>query len=114
MGPEKQPYKVIRVAITHVQFTCEGGAYIMVSALRAALETKPIQEAVRLFRQLVELGGLRRETGEHAKVDFSLSLFEGFLSNEQKQHFTRLMGTLMPKTFLYPLILEISYQIAAS
>ena len=37
----------------------------------AALGTKPIQEAVRRFRQLMGHRGVRRETGEHAKVDHS-------------------------------------------
>ena len=55
MDPEKQPYNVIRAAITNVQLTREGGAFLIVSALRAALGTKPIQEAVRLFRQLMGL-----------------------------------------------------------
>ena len=39
MDPEKQPYQVIRAAITTVQLTGDGGAYLMVSALLAALET---------------------------------------------------------------------------
>ena len=71
MDPEKQPYQVIRATITTVQLTGDGGAYLMVSALLAALETQPIQEAARRFRQL--MGGLAPRNGsDHAKVDFSL------------------------------------------
>ena len=47
-----------------------------VSALRAALGTKPIQEAVRLFRQLMGPQGFcPQESGEHAKVDISFRMF---------------------------------------
>ena len=64
MDPEKHPYKVMRSAITNVQLTRDGGAYPIVSALRAVLGAKPIQEAARLFRQLMGRRGLRPATGE--------------------------------------------------
>ena len=37
MDPQKQPYKVIRAAITNVQLTREGGTYLIVSPHRSAL-----------------------------------------------------------------------------
>ena len=46
MDPEKQPSRVFRVAITTLQLTGEGGAFLIVSALRVALGTEPPQEAV--------------------------------------------------------------------
>ena len=45
MDPDKQPFTVFRNAITTVQVTGEGGAYLIMSALGPALVTKPIKEA---------------------------------------------------------------------
>ena len=43
---EKKPSRVFRVEITTLQLTGEGGAFLIVSALRVALGTEPPQEAV--------------------------------------------------------------------
>ena len=54
MDPERQPYKVVKSAVTTTQLAAEGGATLVIAALRRALGARPIQEAVRLFRQLMD------------------------------------------------------------
>ena len=49
MDPERQPYKVVKSAVTRTQLAAEGGATLVIAALRRALGARPIQEAVRLF-----------------------------------------------------------------
>ena len=49
MDPERQPYKVVKSAVTTTQLAAEGGATLVIAALRRALQARPIQEAVRLF-----------------------------------------------------------------
>ena len=67
MDPETQLCKVIHVPISQERVV---GAHPNVSALRTALEAKPIQEAARLFRHLMVLKGLPPRNGrQHAKVD---------------------------------------------
>ena len=55
MDPARQPYKVVKSAVTTTQLAAEGGATLVIAALRRALGASPIQEAVRLFRQLMAL-----------------------------------------------------------
>ena len=62
--PERQPYKVVKSAVTTTQLAAEGGATLVIAALRRALGARPIQEAVRLFRQLMGLRDMRRQPGE--------------------------------------------------
>ena len=72
MDPEKQ-YKLIRAAITNVQLTGEGGAHLIVSALRAALETKHNpRSSATLPTTDWPRGHAPRKGRDHAKVDFSL------------------------------------------
>ena len=51
MDPERQPYKVVKSAVTTTQLAAEGGATLVIAALRLrrASGARPIQEAVRLF-----------------------------------------------------------------
>ena len=88
------------------QLTREGGAYLIVSALRTAMETKPIQEAVRLVRQLMGLRGLRRESGQGMRK--WTSRFEGFVerTGEALHHADTNMGA---HTVLHPLIRGIMF-----
>ena len=60
MDPERQPYKAVKSAVTTTQLAAEGGATLVTAALRRALGARPIQEAVRLFRQLMRLRDMRR------------------------------------------------------
>ena len=55
MDPERQPYKVVKSAEMTAQLAAEGGATLVTAALRRALGARPIQEAVRLFQQLMGL-----------------------------------------------------------
>ena len=59
MDPERQPYKVVKSAVTTAQLAAGGGATLVIAALRRALGARPIQEAVRLFRQLMGLRDMR-------------------------------------------------------
>ena len=43
---------------------CRGGATLVIAALRRALGARPIQKTVRLFRQLMGLRDMRRQSGE--------------------------------------------------
>ena len=47
MDPERQPYKVVKSAVMTTQLAAEGGATLVIAALRRALGARPIQEAVR-------------------------------------------------------------------
>ena len=60
MDPERQPYKVVKTVVTTTQLAAEGEATLVVAALRRALGARAIQEAVRLFRQLMGLRDMRR------------------------------------------------------
>ena len=53
MDPERQLCKVVKSAVTTTQLAAEGGATLVIAALRRALGARPIQEAVRLFGQLM-------------------------------------------------------------
>ena len=64
MDPERQPHKVVKSAVTTTQLAAEGGATLVIAALRRALGARPIQEAVRLFRQLMGLRDMRRQPDE--------------------------------------------------
>ena len=56
--------KVVKSAVTTTQLAAEGGATLVIAALRRALGARPNQEAVRLFRQLMGLRDMRRQSGE--------------------------------------------------
>ena len=42
--PERQPYKVVKSAVTTTQLAAEGGATLVIAALRRALGARPSQE----------------------------------------------------------------------
>ena len=81
MDPEQQPYKVVKSAVTTVQLAAEGEATLVVAALRRSLGARPIQEAVRLFRQLMGLRDMRRQPGESMRWT---SRFEAFIKKTGK------------------------------
>ena len=97
---QMDPEKVIWAKITNVQFTGKGGAYLVVPA---AMGMKPIQEAVRLFRQLTGLGSLRRQSRESMRK--WASRFEGFC--QTNRHFHQDDANIDADTFFHPLILGI-------
>ena len=82
MDPERQPYKVVKSAVTTTQLAAEGGATLVIAALRRALGARPIQEAVRLFRQLMGLRDMRRQPGESMRK--WTSRFEAFIKKKGK------------------------------
>ena len=82
MDPERQPYKVVKSAVTTTQLAAEGGATLVIAALRRALGARPIQEAVRLFRQLMGLRDMRRQSGESMRK--WTSRFEAFIRKTGK------------------------------
>ena len=97
MDPEPQPYKVVKSAVT----TAEGGATLVIAALRRALGARPIQEAVRLFRQLMGLRDMRRQSGESMRK--WTSRFEAFIKKTGKA-LHQADAEIDESTFLHPLI----------
>ena len=98
MDPERQPYKVVKSAVTTTQLAAEGRATLVIAALRRALGARPIQEAVRLFRHLMGLRDMRRQPGESMRK--WTSRFEAFIKKTGKA----LHQADAETTFLHPLI----------
>ena len=101
MDPERQPYKVVKSAVTTTQLAAEGGATLVIAALRRALGARPIQEAVRLFRQLMGLRDMRRQPGESMRK--WTSRFEAFIKKTGKA-LHQADAEIDETTFLHPLI----------
>ena len=101
MDPERQPYKVVNSAVTTTQLAAEGGATLVIAALRRALGARPIQEAVRLFRQLMGLRDMRRQPGESMRK--WTSRFEAFTKKTGKA-LHQADAEIDETTFLHPLI----------
>ena len=100
MDPKRQPCKVVKSAVTTAQLAAEGGA-TLVAALRRALGARPIQEAVRLLRQLMGLRDMRRQPGESMRK--WTSHCEAFIRKTGKAlHQTD--ADIDEATFLHPLI----------
>ena len=100
MDPERQPYKVVKSAVMTTQLAAEGGATLVIAALRRALGARPIQEAVRLFRQLMGLRDMRRQPGESMRK--WTSRFEAFIKKTGKA--LDQAEKIDETTFLHPLI----------
>ena len=68
--PERLPYKTITNAISEELLEQEdgSGALAIAPALRQGLGPKTMQEAVKLFRELLSLKGIARGSGESMKV----------------------------------------------
>ena len=101
MDPERQPYKVVKSAVTTTQVAVEGGATLVIAALRRALGARPIQEAVRLFRQLMGVRDMRRQPGESMRK--WTSRFEAFIKKTGKA-LHQADAEIDETTFLHPLI----------
>ena len=101
MDPERQPYKVVKSAVTTTQLAAEGGATLVIAALRRALGARPIQEAVRLFRQLMGLRDMRRQPGESMRK--WTSRFEAFIKKTGKA-LHQADAEIDETTFLHPFI----------
>ena len=101
MDPERQPYKVVKSAVSTTQLAAEGGATLVIAALRRALGARPIQEAVRLFRQLMGLRDLRRQSGESMRK--RTSRFEAFIKKTGKA-LHQADAEIDEATFLHPSI----------
>ena len=101
MDPERQPYEVVKSAVTTTQLAAEGGATLVIAALRRALGARPIQEVVRLFRQLMGLCDMRRQPGESMRK--WTSRFEAFIKKTGKAHH-QADAEIEETTFLHPLI----------
>ena len=100
MDPERQPCKVAKSAVT-TQLAAEGGATLVIAALRRALGVRPIQEAVRLFRQLMGLRDMRRQPAESMRK--WTSRFEAFIK-KTGQALHQADAEIDEATFLLPLI----------
>ena len=79
----------------------EGGGMLVIAALRRALGARPIQEAVRLFRQLMGLRDMRRQPGESMRK--WTSRFEAFIKKTGKA-LHQADAEIDESTFLHPLI----------
>ena len=101
MDPERQPYKVVKSAVTTAQLAAEGGATLVVTALRRSLGVRPIQEAVRLFRQLMGLRDMRQQPGESMRK--WTSHFEAFIKKTRKA-LHQADAEIDEATYLHPLI----------
>ena len=101
MDPERQPYKVVKSAVSTTQLAAEGGATLVIAALRRALGARPIQEAVRLFRQLMGLRDMRRQPGESMRK--WTSRFEAFIKKTGKA-LHQADAEIDESNFLHPLI----------
>ena len=100
MDPERQPYKVVKSAVTTTQLAAEGGQTLVIAALRRALGARASQEAVRLFRQLMGLRDMRRQSGESMRK--WTSRFEAFIKKTGKA--LHQADAEIESTFLHPLI----------
>ena len=100
-NPERQPYKVVKSAVSTAQLAAEGGATLVIAALRRALGARPIQEAFRLFRQLMGLRDMRRQPGESMRK--WTSRFEAFIKKTGKA-LHQADAEIDESTFLHPLI----------
>lgn len=67
--PDRMPYKTVTKAVTETQLEAEdgSGASLLVAALRNELGPRTMQEAVKLFRQMLTLKDLARGSGESMK-----------------------------------------------
>ena len=101
MDPERQPYKVVKSAVTTTQLSAECGATLVIAALRRALGARPILEAVRLFRQLTGVRDMRRQPGESMRK--WTSRFEAFIKKTGKA-LHQADAEIDESTFLHPLI----------
>ena len=101
IDPERQPYKVVKSIVTTTQLAAEGGATLVIAALRRALGARPIQEAVLLFRQLMGLRDMRRQPGESMRK--WTSRFEAFIKKTGKA-LHQADAEIDETTFLHPLI----------
>ena len=101
MDRERQPYKVVKSAVTAAQLTAEGGVTLVVAALRRALGACPIQEAVRLFRQLMGLRDMSRLPCESMRK--WTYRFEAFIKKTGKA-LHQADAEIDEMTFLYPMI----------
>ena len=99
--PERHPYKVVKSAVTTTQLAAEGGATLVIAALRRSLGARPIQEAVRLFRQLMGQRDMRRQPGESKRK--WTSRFEAFIKKTRKA-LHQADAEIDEATFLHPLI----------
>ena len=63
-GTDGSRTTAVQGCVTTTQLAAEGGATLVIAALRRALGARPLQEAVRLFRQLMGLRDMRRQPGE--------------------------------------------------
>ena len=97
MDPERQPYKVVKSAVTTTQLAAEGGATLVIAALRRALGDRPIQEAVRLMG----LRDMRRQPGESMRK--WTSRFEASIKKTGKA-LHQADAEIDETTFLHPLI----------
>ena len=98
MDPERQPCKVVKSAVTTTQLAAEGGATLVIAALRRALGARPIEEAVRL---LMGLRDMRRQPGESMRK--WTSRFEAFIKKTGKA-LHQADAEIDETTFLHPLI----------
>ena len=87
--------------MTTTQLAAEGGATLVIAALRRALGARPIQEAVRLFRQLIGLRDLKRQSGESMRK--WISRFEAFIKKTGKA-LHQADAEIDEATYLHPLI----------
>ena len=87
--------------MTTTHLAAEGGATLVIAALRRALGARPIQEAVRLFRQLMGLRDMRRQPGESMRK--WTSRFEAFIKKTGKA-LHQADAEIDETTFLHPLI----------
>ena len=93
MDPERQPCRFVKSAVSTTQLAAEGGATLVIAALRRALGARPIQEAVRLFRQLMGLRDKRRQPGESMRK--WTSHFEAFIKKTGKALHPLIQGILL-------------------
>ena len=101
MDPERQPYMVVKSAVSPTQLAAEGGATLVIAALSRALGARPIQEAVRLFRQLMGLRDMKRQPGESMRK--WTSRFEAFIKKTGKA-LHQADAEIDESNFLHPLI----------
>ena len=66
MEPESDVFRIVREKLSDEQLAAEDGSggKAIVIALRTPLGPKNMQEAVRLFSQMLKLDGIRRLSGE--------------------------------------------------
>ena len=108
MDPERQRYKVVKSAVATTQLVAEGGATLVIAALRRALGARPIQEAFRLFRQLMGLRDMRRRQPGESMRKWT-SRFEAFIKKTGKA-LHQADAEIDETIFLHPLIQGILLQ----